>query len=63
MPKKADGSQDIVNALTGDDLLQFVNEKLMPYLQTFKTDIEKANTLEYKIGEIFSEISNKLQSG
>ena len=63
VPKKADGSQDIVNALTGDDLLQFVNEKLMPYLHTFKTDIEKANTLEYKIGEIFSEISNKLQSG
>ena len=63
VPKKADGSQDIVNVLTGDDLLQFVNEKLMPYLQTFKTDIEKANTLEYKIGEIFSEISNKLQSG
>ena len=63
VPKKADGSQDIVNALTGDDLLKFVNEKLMPYLQTFKTDIEKANTLEYKIGEIFSEISNKLQSG
>ena len=63
VPKKADGSQDIVNALTGDDLLKFVNEKLMPYLQTFKTNIEKANTLEYKIGEIFSEISNKLQSG
>ena len=63
VPKKEDGSQDIVNALTGDDLLEFVNLKLMPHLKTFKTDIENSNTLEYKIGEIFSEISNKLQSG
>ena len=63
VPKKEDGSQDIVNALTGDDLLEFVNQKLMPYLKTFKTDIDNSNTLEYKIGEIFSEIGNKLQSG
>ena len=63
VPKKADGSQDIVNALTGDDLLEFVNLELMPYLKSFKTDIENSNTLEYKIGEIFSEIGNKLQSG
>ncbi len=63
VPKKDDGSQDIVNALTGDDLLEFVNEKLMPYLETFKTGVENSNTLEYKIGEVFSEITNKLQSG
>ena len=63
VPKNDDGSQDIVNALTGDDLLEFVNHKLMPYLKSFKTDIENSNTLEYKIGEIFSEIGNKLQSG
>ena len=63
VPKKEDGSQDIVNALTGDDLLEFVNEKLMPYLETFKTGVENSNTLEYKIGEVFSEITNKLQSG
>jgi type I restriction enzyme M protein len=63
VPKKADGSQDIVNALTGDDLLEFVNLKLIPYLKTFKTDAENSNTLEYKIGEVFSEIGNKLQSG
>ncbi len=63
VPKKDDGSQDIVNALTGGDLLEFVNEKLMPYLETFKTGVENSNTLEYKIGEVFSEITNKLQSG
>ena len=63
VPKKDDGSQDIVNALTGDDLLEFVNEKLMPYLEAFKTGVENSNSLEYKIGEVFSEITNKLQSG
>ena len=42
VPKKEDGSQDIVNALTGDDLLEFVNEKLMPYLETFKTGDRKS---------------------
>ena len=63
VPKKSDGTQDIVNALTGDDLLEFVNVKLIPYLKTFKTDTENSNTLEYKIGEVFSEIGNKLQSG
>jgi len=43
--------------------LEFVNVKLIPYLKTFKTDADNSNTLEYKIGEVFSEIGNKLQSG
>ncbi len=34
-----------------------------PYLKNFKTQAEKADTIEYKIGEIFSEIKNKIQSG
>ena len=62
-PKKADGKLDYNAALTGDDLREFVNIKLFPYLKSFKTSAENANTLEYKISEIFSEISNKLQSG
>ena len=35
-PKKADGSFDHDNALTGDDLIAYVNGKLFPYLQGFK---------------------------
>jgi type I restriction enzyme M protein len=51
------------NALTGDDLLDFVNNELFPYLKNFKTDAVSANTIEYKIGEIFSELKNRIQSG
>jgi type I restriction enzyme M protein len=51
------------NALTGDDLLDFVNNKLFPYLKKFKTSAESADTIEYKMGEIFSELKNRLQSG
>jgi type I restriction enzyme M protein len=51
------------NALTGDDLLEFVNNKLFPYLKKFKSEAERADTIEYKIGEIFSELKNRIQSG
>ena len=61
-PKLADGKIDY-NALTGDDLLDFVNNKLFPYLKQFKLSAESADTIEYKIGEIFSELKNRLQSG
>ena len=51
------------NALTGDDLTDFVNNKLFPYLKKFKLNAESADTIEYKIGEIFSELKNRIQSG
>jgi len=62
-PKKADGSFDHDKALTGDDLIAYVNEKLFPYLQKFKGSADSPDTIEYKIGEIFGEIKNKIQSG
>ena len=55
-PKSNDGKLDYNAALTGDDLREFVNYKLFPYLKQFKVTAESANTLEYKIGEIFSVI-------
>jgi type I restriction enzyme M protein len=61
-PKLKDGKIDH-NALTGDDLVDFVNNKLFPYLKKFKTSAESADTIEYKIGEIFSELKNRLHSG
>lgn len=61
-PKIENGKIDH-NALTGDDLVDFVNDELFPYLKKFKTNAENANTIEYKIGEIFSELKNKVQSG
>ena len=63
MPKTQDGKLDYSNALTGEDLKEFVDLKLFPYLKSFKNSAEHADTLEYKIGEIFSELKNKLQSG
>ena len=62
-PKSNDGKLDYNAALKGDDLREFVNYKLFSYLKQFKVTAENANTLEYKIGEIFSEINNKIQSG
>lgn len=63
MPKGKDGKLDHHNALTGDDLTDFVNNKLFPYLKKFKQSAESADTIEYKIGEIFSELKNRIQSG
>jgi type I restriction enzyme M protein len=62
-PKDKDGKIDHNKALSGDDLLVFVNQKLIPYLTGFKQKATGPNTIEYKIGEIFSEIKNKIQSG
>ncbi len=62
-PKGKDGQIDHNKALTGDDLRDFVNLKLFPYLHGFKQKASGPNTIEYKIGEIFGEIKNKIQSG
>jgi type I restriction enzyme M protein len=62
-PKKKDGSFDHDHAKTGPDLIEYVNRDLFPYLQGFRTRAAGSNTIEYKIGEIFSEIKNRFQSG
>ncbi|MBW6479924.1 MAG: type I restriction-modification system subunit M [Bacteroidales bacterium] len=62
-PKNGNGKIDYHKALTGDDLRDFVDQKLFPYLRKFKTQAERADSIEYKIGEIFSELKNKIQSG
>ena len=62
-PKDKEGKLDHHKALTGDDLAEFVNIQLFPYLKKFKADAESADSIEYKIGEIFSELKNRIQSG
>lgn len=62
-PADTDGSLNNDKALTGEDLNNFVRNELFPYLKSFKQRAENADTLEYKIGEIFNEITNKFQSG
>lgn len=62
-PRGKDGRIDHNTAQTGDDLILFVNQKLFPYLHGFKAKATGPNTIEYKIGEIFGEIKNRIQSG
>ena len=62
-PKDAAGKIDHNAALSGDDLIVFVNFRLFPYLHGFKQKASGPNTIEYKIGEIFGEIKNRIQSG
>jgi len=62
-PKTKDGKLDHHKALSGDDLRDFVDLQLFPYLKKFKQQADGPDTIEYKIGEIFSELKNKIQSG
>jgi type I restriction enzyme M protein len=62
-PKKTDGSFDHDKALTGDDLIDYVNRDLFPYLTGFKQRATDPDTIEYKVGQIFGEIKSKFQSG
>lgn len=62
-PRNATGRIDHHQARTGDDLKRFVNESLFPYLAGFKQRASRSDSIEYKIGEVFGEITNKVQSG
>jgi type I restriction enzyme M protein len=45
-PKKRDGTFDHDKALTGDDLIDYVNRDLFPYLQSFRTRAEGMQHLD-----------------
>jgi len=62
-PKGRDGKIDHNRALTGDDLIDYVNRELFPYLHGFRQRATGPDTIEYKIGEIFGEIKNRFTSG
>ena len=61
-PKK-DGAFDHNAALIGDDLIDFVDRKLFPYLGSFRQSATGPRTIQYKIGEVFTELRNKFRSG
>src|ERR1039457_4233397 len=62
-PKGKDGQIDHNRAMTGDDLRDFVNQKLFPYLHGFKQKATRPNTIEYKNNANLREIKNKISSG
>jgi len=61
-PKDANGNIDHNKALSGDDLRDFVNDKLFRYLGGFEQKSDE-NSFEKNIGIIFSNIRNKIFSG
>ncbi|TCM79255.1 N-6 DNA methylase [Rhodovulum steppense] len=61
-PRK-DGEFDHNAALTGDDLIRFVDRELFPYLGRYHDRATGPDTIEYKIGEVFTELRNKFRSG
>jgi type I restriction enzyme M protein len=60
---RTDGQVDHDQARTGDDLIGFVNGSLFPYLAEFRRSATGPRTIEYKIGEVFTELGNKFRSG
>lgn len=60
---KVDGKKDIINSKSGDDLLDFVNKELFPYLKGFKSITENPKSIKYKIGAIFEFLDNRVANG
>ena len=62
-PVTSDGKPDLDKTKIGTDLIDFVNQDLMPYLRDFKQTAAGYDSIEYKIGEIFGEVRNKFGNG
>lgn len=65
VPLNDDGSKS-VDFMTGSDLSDFVDNQLFPYLAMFKaTSQDRPNTIQYKMGEMFSKkgLKNRIQDG
>ena len=59
-PKDSSGKLDIRNATTSDDLTDFVNQDLFPYLKSFNNDIQDVKSVRYMISNIFRYITNDI---
>lgn len=62
-PKDSKGKLDIRNATTSEDLTDFVNQTLFPYLKSFNNDIQDVKSVRYMIGNIFGFITNDIVNG
>jgi type I restriction enzyme M protein len=60
---KVNGKKDVINSMSGDDLLEFVNKELFPYLKSFKSITENPKSVKYKIGAIFEFLDNRIANG
>jgi len=62
-PKTAEGQPDLNAAKTGDDLREYVNGELFPYLRGFQSAENDPRSMRYKLGAIFAHLDNKIASG
>lgn len=62
-PKDDNGKLDVKRALTGSDLIEFVNNTFFPYLKGFKNNISDPQSIKYKIDAIFEYLDNRIASG
>ena len=67
-PRDADGNRITEHELVGDDLVEFVDDELFPYLAGLGRHAAGgrgagADTLAAKVGEVFGEVRNKFRSG
>ena len=60
-PKTNDGEIDHNRKLQGDDLIEFVNQELFPYLKSLRDTAENSLQIEHKIGEIFGDLANRVR--
>jgi type I restriction enzyme M protein len=62
-PKTAESKPDKDRRRQGADLVDFVNNSLMAYLRRFAETATNPNSIEAKIGQIFTEVRNKFGNG
>ena len=62
-PKNKKGEIEYNKRRVNEDLVGFVNNELFPYLKSFKSVDVDVNTLEYKVGEVFDQLKNRIESG
>lgn len=48
---------------SGEDLKDFINKELFPYLKAFRNPDGDYHSIKYKIGEIFYFLDNRIESG
>lgn len=63
-PKTDDGKLDLKQVRSGDDLTDYVNRQLFPYLKAFASNTTAdPKSFTYKIGAIFQYLDNRVVSG
>lgn len=62
-PRDKEGKFDDKRALKGDDLLKFVKETLFPGLRALRDTATSIDSIQYRIGGIFSDLECLFKSG